>query len=64
MFFVFMIGVMLVICDVNEYRKCMKEFKILVVFDLFEKFYVLCNFLVVVFENFKEVCSGEILVSF
>lgn len=55
---------MLVICDVNEYRKCMKEFKIPVVSDLFEKLHALCNLLVVVPENLKEVCSGETLVSF
>lgn len=54
---------MLVICDVNEYRKCMKEFKIPVVSDLFEKLHALCNLLVVVPENLKEVCSGETLVS-
>ena len=53
---------MLVICDVNEYRKCMKEFKIPMVSDLFEKLHALCNLLVVVPENLKEVCSGESLV--
>lgn len=62
--FVCMTGAMLVICDVNEYRKCMKEFKIPVVSDLFEKLHALCNLLVVVPENLKEVCSGETLVSF
>lgn len=55
------LGAMLVICDVNEYRKCMKEFKIPVVSDLFEKLHALCNLLVVVPENLKEVCSGETL---
>lgn len=50
------------ICDVNEYRKCMKEFKIPMVSDLFEKLHALCNLLVVVPENLKEVCSGESLV--
>ena len=55
-------GAMLVICDVNEYRKCMKEFKIPMVSDLFEKLHALCNLLVVVPENLKEVCSGESLV--
>ncbi|XP_078314099.1 exocyst complex component 5-like [Crassostrea virginica] len=55
------LGAMLVICDVNEYRKCMKEFKIPMVSDLFEKLHALCNLLVVVPENLKEVCSGESL---
>lgn len=62
--FICMTGAMLVICDVNEYRKCMKEFKIPVVSDLFEKLHALCNLLVVVPENLKEVCSGETLASF
>ncbi|KAK3093226.1 hypothetical protein FSP39_012945, partial [Pinctada imbricata] len=53
------LGAMLVICDVNEYRKCMKEFKISVVTELFEKLHALCNLLVVVPENLKQVCSGE-----
>lgn len=62
--FICITGAMLVICDVNEYRKCMKEFKIPVVSDLFEKLHALCNLLVVVPENLKEVCSGETLASF
>ncbi|KAK3600903.1 hypothetical protein CHS0354_013280 [Potamilus streckersoni] len=53
------LGAMLVICDVNEYRKCVKEFKIPLVNQLFEKLHALCNLLVVVPENLKQVCSGE-----
>lgn len=53
------LGAMLVICDVNEYRKCVKDFKIPLVTELFEKLHALCNLLVVVPENLKQVCSGE-----
>ncbi|OWF53753.1 exocyst complex component 5-like [Mizuhopecten yessoensis] len=53
------LGAMLVICDVNEYRKSVKDFKIPMVTELFEKLHALCNLLVVVPENLKQVCSGE-----
>ena len=56
-------GAMLVICDINEYRKCVKEFNILLVTQLFNTLHALCNLLVVVPENLKQVCSGEELVS-
>ena len=54
---------MLAICDVNEYRKCVKEFKIEVVEKLFDALHSLCNLLVVVPENLKQVSSGDQLVS-
>ena len=57
-------GAMLVICDVNEYRKCVKEFNVQLVSQLFERLHALCNLLGVVPENLKEVCGGEQLVSF
>ncbi|KAK7502742.1 hypothetical protein BaRGS_00005992 [Batillaria attramentaria] len=54
------IGAMLVICDVNEYRKCVKEeMKIPIITQLFERLHALCNLLVVVPENLKVVRSGE-----
>lgn len=56
------LGAMLVICDVNEYRRSIKEFKIPMILELFEKLHALCNLLVVVPENLKQVCSGEQLV--
>ena len=55
-------GAMLVICDVNEYRKCVKEFQIPLLTQLFNKLHALCNLLVVVPENLKQVSSGEDLV--
>ena len=55
---------MLVICDVNEYRKCVKEeMRIPIITQLFERLHALCNLLVVVPENLKVVRSGEQLVS-
>jgi hypothetical protein len=54
----------LVICDVNEYRRSIKDFKIPLVLELFEKLHALCNLLVVVPENLKQICSGEQLVNF
>ena len=57
-------GAMLVICDVNEYRKCVKEeMRIPIITQLFERLHALCNLLVVVPENLKVVRSGEQLVS-
>ncbi|XP_052273620.1 exocyst complex component 5-like isoform X2 [Dreissena polymorpha] len=53
------LGAMLVICDVNEYRKCVKEFGLPLISQLFEKLHALCNLLVVVPENLKQVCGGE-----
>lgn len=55
-------GAMLVICDVNEYRKCVKDFQIPLVTRLFNTLHALCNLLVVVPENLKQVCCGEELV--
>ena len=59
----FVPGAMLAICDVNEYRKCMKEFHIPLVTHLFDTLHSLCNLLVVVPENLKHACTGEMLVS-
>lgn len=54
------IGAMLVICDVNEYRKCVKEeMRIPIITQLFERLHALCNLLVVVPENLKVVRTGE-----
>ena len=53
---------MLVICDVNEYRKCIKDFHIPLLEQLFNKLHALCNLLVVVPENLKQVSSVEELV--
>ncbi|XP_072345641.1 exocyst complex component 5 isoform X3 [Scyliorhinus torazame] len=56
-------GGMLAICDVAEYRKCAKEFKIPLVLQLFDTLHALCNLLVVAPDNLKQVCSGEHLTN-
>eukprot|EP00057_Strongylocentrotus_purpuratus_P002371 XP_003724391.1 PREDICTED: exocyst complex component 5 [Strongylocentrotus purpuratus] len=56
-------GAMLVICDVNEYRRLVKSFKVPVVNTLFEMLHSLCNLLVVAPENLRQVITGEQLVS-
>uniref|UniRef100_A0A8V5H354 Exocyst complex component 5 n=1 Tax=Melopsittacus undulatus TaxID=13146 RepID=A0A8V5H354_MELUD len=56
-------GGMLAICDVAEYRKCAKDFKIALVLQLFDTLHALCNLLVVAPDNLKQVCSGEQLAN-
>lgn len=55
-------GAMCAICDVNEYRKCMKELRSPLVTTLFDILHALCNLLLVKPENLKQVCTGETLV--
>ncbi|XP_047002914.1 exocyst complex component 5 [Schistocerca americana] len=52
-------GAMCAICDVNEYRKCVKEFKIPLINTLFDTLHALCNLLLVKPENLKQVCNGD-----
>lgn len=52
-------GAMCVICDVNEYRKCAKEFQVPLVNALFDTLHALCNLLLVKPENLKQVCNGD-----
>lgn len=54
---------MCVICDVNEYRKCVKELQCPLVNTLFDSLHALCNLLLVKPENLKQVCNGDQLVS-
>jgi hypothetical protein len=56
-------GAMCAICDMNEYRKCVKELGIPLVITLFDTLHALCNLLLVKPENLKQVCSGDQLVS-
>jgi hypothetical protein len=59
---VLLIGAMCAICDVNEYRKCVKELKSPLVTTLFDTLHGLCNLLLVKPENLKQVCTGDTLV--
>jgi len=52
-------GAVLAVCDVNEYRKCVKEFDIQVVNQLFDTLHSLCNLLCVVPDQVKEACMGD-----
>uniref|UniRef100_A0A8C4TGJ2 Exocyst complex component 5 n=1 Tax=Erpetoichthys calabaricus TaxID=27687 RepID=A0A8C4TGJ2_ERPCA len=56
-------GGMLAICDVAEYRRCAKEFKVPLVLQLFDTLHALCNLLVVAPDNLKQVCSGDQLTN-
>uniref|UniRef100_A0A3P8UDD0 Exocyst complex component 5 n=1 Tax=Cynoglossus semilaevis TaxID=244447 RepID=A0A3P8UDD0_CYNSE len=56
-------GGMLAICDVAEYRKCAKDFRVPLVLQLFDTLHALCNLLVVAPDNLKQVCSGEQLTN-
>jgi len=52
-------GAMLAICDVNEYRTCIKELGCAQVVQLFDVLHALCNLLVVPADNLKQICVGE-----
>lgn len=54
-------GAMCAICDVNEYRKCVKALDNQIVVQLFDILHALCNLLLVKQENLQEVCSGDTL---
>ncbi|XP_037815141.1 exocyst complex component 5 [Lucilia sericata] len=54
-------GAMCAICDVNEYRKCIRELDSSLVTQLFDILHALCNLLLVKPENLLEVCTGETL---
>lgn len=57
------VGAMCAICDVNEYRKCVRVLNSPLVTQLFDILHALCNLLLVKHENLQEVCGGETLVS-
>ncbi|KZC11283.1 Exocyst complex component 5 [Dufourea novaeangliae] len=56
-------GAMCAICDMNEYRKCVKELEVDVVTFLFDTLHALCNLLLVKPENLKQVCTGDQLAT-
>lgn len=55
-------GAMCAICDVNEYRKCVRVLNSPIVTQLFDILHALCNLLLVKPENLQEVCGGDTLV--
>lgn len=58
-----LLGALCAICDVNEYRKCIKEVNSNLITTLFDTLYALCNLLLVKPENLEQVCCDETLVS-
>lgn len=56
-------GAMCAICDVNEYRKCVRILDSPLVAQLFDILHALCNLLLVKHENLQEVCGGDTLVN-
>lgn len=54
---------MCAICDINEYRRCIKDLGSPLVIDLFDTLHALCNLLLVKHENLKQVCYGDTLVN-
>uniref|UniRef100_F1KXG8 Exocyst complex component 5 n=1 Tax=Ascaris suum TaxID=6253 RepID=F1KXG8_ASCSU len=54
-------GAMLLLCDINEYRKCAMNWKVAEVSKKFESLHALANLLVVVPENLNEACSSQLL---
>ena len=54
---------MVAICDVNEYKRCVADFKIPLLNQLFDVLHALCNLLIVAPENLKQVCNGDHLVN-
>ncbi|XP_024882406.1 exocyst complex component 5, partial [Temnothorax curvispinosus] len=56
-------GAMCAICDMNEYRKCIKELEVEFVTNLFDTLHALCNLLLVKPENLKQVCTGDQLMT-
>jgi hypothetical protein len=57
-------GAMNIICDMNEYRKAIKEFNNPFLDELFGSLQALCNIFIVKPENLPQVCSEEPYTSF
>ena len=57
------VGAMILICDVNEYRKCAADFRIPLLTQLLDTLHDLCNLLVVPPENIRQISSGERLAA-
>ncbi|XP_063705149.1 exocyst complex component 5 [Culicoides brevitarsis] len=55
------VGAMCAICDINEYRKCVRALNNPLVTQLFDILHALCNLLLVKPENLLEVCCGDAL---
>ncbi|CAG7832241.1 unnamed protein product [Allacma fusca] len=56
-------GAFSVICDVGEYRKCVKEFKIPLLNTLFDTLHALCNLLLALPKDLNQYFNREELMS-
>lgn len=56
-------GVMAVICDVQEYRRCVSEWKVVPVNALFDTLHAMCNLLILPPENLRGAAQGDQLAS-
>lgn len=56
-------GVMSVICDVQDYRKCVAEFKVSSVNALFDTLHAMCNLLILPPENLRGAMQGDQLAA-
>uniref|UniRef100_A0A914W432 Exocyst complex component 5 n=1 Tax=Plectus sambesii TaxID=2011161 RepID=A0A914W432_9BILA len=54
-------GAMLLLCDINEYRKLIMSWKVPLASKLFESLHALSNLLVVVPENLADACTADVL---
>ncbi|XP_064403702.1 exocyst complex component 5-like [Halichondria panicea] len=57
-------GAMILICDMNEYRRVIKDFKNPFLDELYESLQTLCNIFVVKADNLHQVLSEEPYVNF
>ena len=56
-------GVMSVICDVQEYRRCVAQFKVASVNALFDTLHAMCNLLILPPENLRGAMQGDQLAA-
>ncbi|KAI1723734.1 exocyst complex component sec10 domain-containing protein [Ditylenchus destructor] len=56
-------GAMLLLCDINEYKKCVNNWGVREVYKKFESLHALANLLVVVPDNLSEACSSQLLAN-
>jgi len=56
-------GVMAVICDVQEYKSCVKKWKVAAVSTLFDTLHAMCNLLILPPENLRGAAQGDQLAN-
>jgi len=57
-----MLGALSVLCDINEYLKCVKEFKLPLVNRIFETLKSLCNLLYALPKELNKIINQDELV--